>query len=86
MDDKTLQLIINRFAQDVSYKFSDLVLSYPPATRAVVLAVAQSCITADLGSLPKSEKELFEIAKNKMIITTIPPQLDPRKYGGVKDE
>ena len=86
MDDKTLQVIINRLAQDVSYKFSDLVLSYPPATRAVVLAVAQSCITADLGTMSKSGKELFEIAKNKMIIMTIPQEMDPRKYGGVKDE
>lgn len=86
MDYKTLQVIINQVSQDVSYKFGDLILSYPPALRAVVLALAQSCITAELGTMSKSGKELFEIAKNKMIIMTIPQEMDPRKYGGVKDE
>ena len=86
MDDKTLQLIINRLSQDVSYKFGDLVMSYPESLRALVMAVVQSCITADLGTMSKGERELFEAAKSRMVVMTITAELDPRKYGGVKDE
>lgn len=86
MDDKTLQLIINRLSQDVSYKFGDLILSYPPALRAVALATAYSCITANLETMPKGARELFEAAKDRMVVMTIPQEMNPRKYGGQKNE
>ena len=86
MDNKAIETMINRLSQDVSYKFGDLILSYPPALRAVALATVQSCITANLGTMPKDERELFELAKDRMIVMTIPKEMDPRKYGGQKHE
>lgn len=86
MYDKAIEELVNRISQDASYKFGDLVLSYPPALRAVALATVQSCITANLGTMPKDERELFELAKDRMIVMTIPPEMDPRKYGGQKHE
>lgn len=86
MDDKTLQLIINRISQDASYKFGDLVMSYPAALRALVMAVVQSCITANLETMPKDERELFKAAKDRMAVITVPAELDPRKHGGQKRE
>ena len=83
---KFINKTIEQIAQDVSYKFGDLVMSYPAPFRVLVLAVVQSCITANLGTMPQNERELFEAAKAKMVVMTIPPELDPRKYGGVKDE
>ena len=86
MDDILIEIMINRISQDVSYRFGDLVMSYPNGLRALVMAVVQSCITANLGTMPQNDRELFEAAKAKMVVMTIPPELDPRKYGGVKDE
>ena len=86
MDDILIEIMINRISQDVSYRLGDLVMSYPTGLRALVMAVVQSCITANLGTMPQNERELFEAAKARMVVMTIPPELDPRKYGGVKDE
>ena len=86
MYDKAIEKMVNRLSQDVSYKFGDLILSYPPALRAVALATVQSCITASLETMPKDERELFEAAKDKMIVMTIPKEMDPRKHGGQKNE
>ena len=86
MYDKAIEEMVNRLSQDVSYKFGDLILSYPPALRAVALATVQSCITANLETMPKDERELFELAKDRMIVMTIPKEMDPRKYGGQKNE
>lgn len=86
MYDKAIEIMVNRLSQDVSYKFGDLILSYPPALRAVALATVYSCVTANLQTMPKGERELFELAKDRMIVMTIPQELDPRKHGGRKNE
>lgn len=86
MYDKAIEEFVNRLSQDVSYKFGDLILSYPPALRAVALATVYSCITANLETMPKGERELFEAAKSRMVVMTIPAELDPRKRGGQKHE
>lgn len=86
MYDKAIEEFVNRLSQDVSYKFGDLVMSYPEGLRALVMAVVQSCITANLRTMPKEQRELFEAAKSRMVVMTIPAELDPRKHGGVKDE
>ena len=85
MYDKAIEEFVNRLSQDVSYKFGDLILSYPPALRAVALATVYACITANLGTMPQNEREFFEAAKARMVVMTIPPELDPRKHGGGKD-
>jgi ribulose 1,5-bisphosphate carboxylase large subunit-like protein len=86
MYDKAIEELVNRLSQDASYKFGDLVMSYPEGLRALVMAVVQSCITANLGTMPKEERELFEAAKSRMVVMTIPAELDPRKHGGQKHE
>lgn len=86
MYDKAIEELVNRISQDASYKFGDLVMSYPEGLRALVMAVVQSCITANLGTMPKEEMELFEAAKSRMVVMTIPAELDPRKHGGQKHE
>ena len=86
MDNKAIEIMVNRISQDASYKFGDLVMSYPAALRALVMAVVQSCITANLETMPKDERELFEAAKDRMVVMTLPPELDPRKHGGWKHE
>ena len=86
MDNRIIETMINRISQDVSYKFGDLVMSYPEGLRALVMAVVQSCITANLGTMPKEERELFEAAKSRMVVMTIPAELDPRKHGGQRYE
>lgn len=86
MYDKAIEELVNRISQDASYKFGDLVMSYPEGLRALVMAVVQSCITANLGTMPKEERELFEAAKSRMVVMTIPAELDPRKHGGQKHE
>ena len=86
MEDKIIEAMINKISQDVSYKFGDLVMSYPLGLRALAMAVVQACITANLGTMPREERELFEAAKDRMVVMTIPAELDPRKYGGQKNE
>lgn len=86
MYDKAIEELVNRISQDVSYKFGDLVMSYPEGLRALVMATVQSCITANLGTMPKEARELFEAAKSRMVVMTIPAEMDPRKYGGQKHE
>lgn len=86
MDNKAIEIMVNRISQDASYKFGDLVMSYPAALRALVMAVVQSCITANLETMPKDERELFEAAKDRMAVITVPAELDPRKHGGQKYE
>ena len=84
MYDKAIEELVTRISQDVSYKFGDLILSYPAGLRALALATVQSCITANLETMPKEERELFEAAKDRMVVMTIPQEMDPRKYGGQK--
>ena len=86
MEDKIIEAMINKISQDVSYKFGDLIMSYPLGLRALAMAVVQACITANLGTMPREERELFEAAKDHMVVMTIPAELDPRKYGGQKNE
>ena len=86
MEDKIIEAMINKISQDVSYKFGDLIMSYPLGLRALAMAVVQACITANLGTMPREERELFEAAKDHMVVMTIQAELDPRKYGGQKNE
>lgn len=81
MDYKDLEKLMEQFAQGVSYKFGDLILSYPVFARPLVMAVVQSCITANLAAVSEEERELFEKVKNRMVVTTLPAVLDPRKHG-----
>lgn len=84
MQDRIIAEMVNRLSQDVSYKFADLILSYPRALWALALATVQSCITASLETMPKDERELFELAKDRMVVMTIPQEMDPRKFGEQK--
>ena len=86
MENKIIEAMINKISQDVSYKFGDLIMSYPLGLRALALATVQSCITANLGTMPPEERKLFEAARDRMVVMTIPEELDPRKYGGQKNE
>ena len=70
MDYKDLGKLMEQVAQSVSYKFGDLILSYPVFMRPLVMAVVS-----------EEERELFEKVKNKMVVTTLPAVLDPRKHG-----
>ena len=70
--------------QEASYKFGDLVLSYPPYLRAVVMAVASGCIKSNYNAMPKDEREIFDLLLPKLTILTLPIGFDPRKHG-VKD-
>jgi len=80
--DKMVEEIISKLSQDVSYKLSDLILSYPEPLRAVAMATVTACISSNLPTMPKAERELYETALSKMVVATIPPALDPRKWGG----
>lgn len=86
MDNKMMETLFNHICQDASYKFGDLIMSYPVGLRALAMATVQACITANLGTMPQEERKLFEAARDKMVVMTIPTELDPRKYGGQKNE
>lgn len=83
MTDEQFEPIIKRleaFSQDVSYKFGDYIMSFPPVLRTVALAVVQSCITAGIRTMPDSDRELFNAFISKTAIVTIPYELDPRRF------
>ena len=82
LNDKMVEEIITKLSQDVSYKLSDLILSYPEPLRAVAMATVTACISSNLPTMPKAERELYETVLGKMVVATIPPALDPRKWGG----
>ena len=83
---KFINKTIEEIAQDASYKFGDLVMSYPAPFRTLVLAVVQSCITANMATASETEKQIFETVCKKSTITMLPVALDPRKFGGEKNE
>ena len=82
LNDKMVEEIITKLSQDVSYKLSDLILSYPEPLRAVAMATVTACISSNLPTMPKAERELYETVLSKMVVATIPLALDPRKWGG----
>ena len=83
---ESIEYMLEEFSQTVSYQFGDLVMSYPEALRSMALAVMQNCITAQLQIAPKAERELFDILRERMTITMMPASMDPRKFGGEKNE
>ena len=72
---------ITSACQDMSYKFSDLVLSYPYSLRAVVMATAFSCIISNYQTMTEDAREIFDLCLPKLKIMTIPKALDPQKFG-----
>lgn len=81
-EDKEFEAFVNALSQDVSFKLGDMILSYPPILRPLVLATVQACLNAQMGSMPDKDRELYEASLSKMTVVTIPQSMDPRKKGG----
>ena len=85
MPDKNMIIeLVNRLSQDVSYKLSDLIFSYPEFARPLVTAAIQACIGSGVQNMPEKARELYFAALEKMTVVSIPKEMDPRKTGGTE--
>ena len=81
-DQEMMEALCNKVSQEVSYKLSDMVLSYPRFLRPLVLATVQACLNAQMGTMPEKDRQLYDAALHKMVVATIPQAMDPRRGGG----
>ena len=80
MPDKSIEVIIADFCQRVSYDFYDMIEGYPPYMRAIALAAVRACIESQLAVMPPEIRALCDEAVQKMTVTVLPKELDPRKF------
>ena len=84
MDQEMVEALCNKISQDVSFKLGDMILSYPAFLRPLVIATVQACLNAQMGTMPETDRQLYDAALQKMTVVTIPAAMDPRKGGGGK--
>ena len=81
-DREFVEQTCNRICQKVSYRISDLILSYPDFMRPMVIGTIRACMEAQLKTMPAEERELCDLVLEKMEVISVPEAVDPRKKGG----
>ena len=81
-DNDMISELISQLSQDVSYKLSDLIFSYPEVARPLVMATLQACIGSSVNTMSAAARELYFAALEKMTVISIPKKMDPRNTGG----
>lgn len=84
--DEQFREFIEAICQEVSYQVGDLIMRYPRPLQTIVLAALSRCVDSDVACLTESTRELYDAIRKKIVITTLPTALDPRKIGTEGEE
>ena len=85
MDDiikKLIDSFIEEKLQECAYIVGDIVNSRPREDLLFLLVVMRNLVDSALPRLSDSEQELFKILRERSVVLTLPPELDPRKRDG----
>ena len=74
-----IKKVIERTAQDVSYRLGDLIRSYPPTALPIVVGVISAVTDALIDQMTDQEKQVVKCLKEDSEIIVLPSAFDPRK-------
>ena len=74
-----IKKVIERTAQDVSYRLGDLIRSYPPTALPIVVGVISAVTDALIDQMTDKEKQVVKCLKEDSEIIVLPSAFDPRK-------
>ena len=74
-----IKKVIERTAQDVSYRLGDLIRSYPPTALPIVVGVISAVTDALIDQMTDTEKQVVKCLKEDSEIVVLPSAFDPRK-------
>lgn len=74
-----IKKVIERTAQDVSYRLGDLIWSYPPTALPIVVGVIRAVTDALIDQMTDQEKQVVKCLKEDSEIIVLPSAFDPRK-------
>ena len=74
-----IKKVIERTAQDVSYRLGDLIRSYPPTALPIVVGVISAVTDALIDQMTDTEKQVVKCLKEDSEIIVLPSAFDPRK-------
>ena len=74
-----IKKVIERTAQDVSYRLGDLIRSYPPTALPIVVGVISAVTDALIDQMTDQEKQVVKCLKEDSEIVVLPSAFDPRE-------
>ncbi len=74
-----IKKVIERTAQDVSYRLGDLIRSYPPTALPIVVGVISAVTDALIDQMTDQEKQVVKCLKEDSEIIVLPSAFDPRE-------
>ena len=74
-----IKKVIERTAQDVSYRLGDLIKNYPPTALPLVVGVIRAVTDALIDQMTDQEKQVVKCLKEDSEIIVLPSAFDPRK-------
>ena len=74
-----IKKVIERTAQDVSYRLGDLIRSYQPTALPIVVGAISAVTDALIDQMTDTEKQVVKCLKEGSEIVVLPSAFDPRK-------